>query len=205
MRYLLPRIPGIKPAQERPTRWKSLSWMLVVALSLLLAACTRARPVDIPTASGSPAAAEANPAGTSPSLTPVDPFEAALAYAQCIRENGYPEWPDPNADGQFMMRRDQGMSMNDPRRMAAMEACQDQRPPGNYGAGPGGMVQGFAGEEALLDFALCMRDNGVPGFPDPGASGGRMVIGPESGINPFDPTFQEAMTICMAAMTGATE
>jgi hypothetical protein len=196
------------------------AWLLAVLFTAALAACTQAAGADIPTASESqettptdtpsaPTTAVENqetaPADANPSPTPVDEADAALVYAQCIRENGYPEWPDPNADGQFMMRRDQGMSMNDPRRIAAMEACQDLRPSGNYGAGPGGMGQDLD-QEAMLAFAQCMRDNGVPDFPDPNSNvGGGVVIGGETGIDPNDPGFQAAVQTCNAILRGETD
>jgi hypothetical protein len=52
-------------------------------------------------------------------------------------------------------------------------------------------------EDAMLDFAQCMRDNGVD-MPDP-QSGGRgvtIVGGPGSGIDPQSEEFQAAMTAC---------
>ena len=221
MSHRLQSMLATKPGKRSPSTWVAQFCLLVTLSTLALTSCTQAAGADIPTANENQgtAPAEANPAATqasenegtaansNPMPTPVDEADAALVYARCIRENGYPEWPDPNADGQFMLRRDQGMSMNDPRRQAAMEACQDLRPPGNYGAGPGGgMGQGFADEEAMLAFAQCMRDNGVPDFPDPpGLGGGQMVIGPESGINPLDPMFQEALRTCFATMSGETQ
>jgi hypothetical protein len=137
------------------------------------------------------------------SANPVDEMDAALVYARCIRENGFPEWPDPLPDGTFMMRRDQGMSFNDPRRAAAMEACQDLRPAGFSGsAGIGGAAGMSIDQETFLAFAQCMRDNGVSGFPDPSPSGGGMIIGPDAGIDPNSPTFQAAVQTCQAALQG---
>jgi hypothetical protein len=195
-------------------------WVLAALLTLALAACTPAAGADIPTAGESQetAPADTNPApvdqtvnetdGADPSAgegqgtaqEPVDEMDAALVYAQCIRANGYTQWPDPNDQGQFVMRRDQGMSFNDPQRQAAMEACQDLRPPGMGGGG-------FAGDpeermEMLLELAQCMRDNGVPEWPDPSPGGGPMIIGPGVGIDPDSPTFQAAAQTCLANLQG---
>lgn len=191
-------------------------WLLAVLFSVALATCTPTTGADVPTASESQ---ESTPADTNPAPVdagnvaiptagesqetapePVDEADAALVYARCIRENGYPEWPDPNAQGQFMMRRDQGMSFNDPRRQAAMEACQDLRPPG-IGEG------GFAGDpedrmEMLLELAQCMRDNGVSEWPDPSPGGGPMIIGPGVEIDPNSSTFQAAAQTCLANLQG---
>jgi hypothetical protein len=194
------RRPSVRAEGRRLLALTTIGLVLV----LLLVACGRAEGADIPTASENQGTA---PADTNPAPAPVDEFDAALAYARCIRDNGFPEWPAPNAEGQFMMRRDQGMSFNDPRRIAAMEACQDLRPAGIGGgtAGLGGPgAGGFADQEQALAFARCMRENGVADFPDPVAGGGRIVIqggGPGQGaLDPNDPTFQAAVQTCRASV-----
>jgi hypothetical protein len=183
-------------------RWTVLLGALVVVL--LATACAQAD-AGVPTANGDTSPAPPDTTNTPP---PSDPADAALAYAQCIRENGYPEWPDPDPEGRFVMRRDHGMSFNDPRRQAAMEACQDLRPPGHGGGmaiGPGGGAAAMD-EETMLEFARCIRSNGVPEFPDPGAAGGgAVIIGPESGINHNDPTFQAAAQHCVTTVLGGED
>jgi hypothetical protein len=81
-----------------------------------------------------------------------------------------------------------------------MEACQELRPPGMGG----GSAAGNPAEamEAMLVFAQCMRDNGVPGFPDPGPEGGRMLIGPGADVNPNSPAFQAAVQACAGHIQG---
>jgi hypothetical protein len=183
--------------------------LLALLLSGLLAACSQPARADIPTASENQEAAPANPAPASesqpanpaePNPAPVDEEDAILVYAQCVRDNGFPEFPDPIPGRGIMLRRDQGMSFNDPRMRAAMEACQDLRPPGMGG----GSVAGDPAEamETMLAFAQCMRENGVPGFPDPSSEGGRMVIGSDAGINPNSPTFQAAVQACAGHIQG---
>jgi hypothetical protein len=175
-----------------------------LALVLLLAACGRASGSGIATAGGGRGPA---PAGTNTTPAAVDPRDAALVYAQCIRANGYPEWPDPNADGQIMITRGQGM--NDPRRLAAMEKCQHLRPAGaggggfGAGVGPGGPPgPGLGDAEQALAFARCMRQNGVTDFPDPPPGGGPTIVSGQSGINPNDPRFQVAVQTCRASVLG---
>jgi hypothetical protein len=210
-------------------------WLLAALLIVALAACAQAGSANIPTASQSQGAAPAdtNPApaadqeGTVADIpsaeaaavdtdpAAVDPAtvgeeDAALAYARCIRANGYPQWPDPTAEGQIMITRDAGIRMDDPKLQAAMEACQDLRPAGAGGGGAmmgaGGMAGagGFADEEQALAFARCMRENGVPDFPDPNPdSGGVRIVtreGSEGGLNPNDPRFQAAMQTCRASI-----
>lgn len=105
-----------------------------------------------------------------------------------------------------MLVRGSGISFGDPKFQAAQQACQDLRPAG-FGtaqAGPGGPLQpGIGGpdpSQTMLAFARCMRQNGFPDFPDP-APGGRIVIGPGTGVDPNDPRFQNTVRACSAAVT----
>jgi hypothetical protein len=212
MKHRLQSMQGTKTAMKGPSRWVAQLGLLLALSGLALIACSQAAGADIPTASENRgnAPAQANPATTqanenertvsesNPVPTPVDEADAALVYAQCVRDNGYPEFPDPIPGQGIMLRRDQGMSFNDPRMLAAMDACQDLRPAGMAG-GSGDPEETM---EMMLEFAQCMRDNGVSDFPDPSPGGGGMIIGSEAGINPFSPTFQAAAQTCMADFQG---
>lgn len=213
MRHRLQSMLATKPGMRSPSTWVAQLWLLVTLSTLALTSCSQAAGADIPTASENQgtAPAQANPAATqasdnegavmdgNPAPTPVDEADAALVYAQCVRDNGYPEFPDPIPGRGIMLRRDQGMSFNDPRMLAAMEACQDLRPAGMAGGSAGDPEETM---EMQLEFAQCMRDNGVTEFPDPSPGGGGMIIGSEAGINPFSPTFLAAAQTCMADFQG---
>src|SRR5690606_10210859 len=105
-----------------------------------------------------------------------------LAYAQCMRENGYPEFPDPTA-GRLQMQVNPGTA---PRYRAAQEACRDLAPEGLA-------ADGVSAEQmdALLALSGCMRENGVADFPDPDAEGRLNLSG--TSINPQSPTVRSAM------------
>jgi hypothetical protein len=199
MKQRLQSTLAIKPRLRSPSRWVAQFWLPVILSTLALTACSRAVSADIPTASENQGTttAEDNPTGSNPFPTPVDETEAALAYAQCIRANGYPEFPDPNADGQFMMRRDQGMSFDDPQYRAAQEACQELRPPGM-----GGDMDDEERMEMLLAFSRCMRDNGVEEFPDPDPGGRGFLFTGTPPFNPYSSTFQAALQTCQSHIQG---
>jgi hypothetical protein len=75
---------------------------------------------------------------------------------------------------------------------AATEACQE------YAPGEGGQKPVEADPETvekMREMAECMRENGVPNFPDPDEEG-RSVIDEDSGIDPEDPTFKAAKETC---------
>jgi hypothetical protein len=73
------------------------------------------------------------------------------------------------------------------------------------GAGGGSAVTGMSAEleDAMVEFATCMREQGID-FPDPGAGGG-LLIGPDSDIDPEDPDFEAAEATCKPILDEAEE
>jgi hypothetical protein len=92
--------------------------------------------------------------------------EKAVKFAECMRENGVSEFPDPDASGNLTIDgvlNGSSLDPNSPVWKQAMDACKDLQPPGFTGGGERSAGQ----QEAALGFAQCIRDNGVPDFPDP--------------------------------------
>jgi hypothetical protein len=95
--------------------------------------------------------------------------EKAVKFAECMRANGVSEFPDPDASGTLTIDEVINGSSLDPSTAAwkqAISACKDLEPPGFTG----GKVTPQQ-RTARLRFAQCMRDNGVPDFPDPTPNG----------------------------------
>jgi hypothetical protein len=91
----------------------------------------------------------------------------AVKFAQCMRDNGVSEFPDPDASGELTIDGVLNGSSLDPNAPAwkeAIGACKDLQPPGFTGDKNVSDEE----QEARLAFAQCMRDNGVEDFPDPG-------------------------------------
>ena len=125
-----------------------------------------------------------------------DQVEKLVDYAQCIRENGYPAFPDPAPDGGFQFRIERGSA---DKFQAAQQACKDKM--------PSGFMQGTHAPtpeqmEAQLAFAGCMRDRGVSNFPDPSPQGGFDVNTPN--IDLRAPQVQSAMEACRKAHPDVT-
>jgi hypothetical protein len=124
--------------------------------------------------------------------------EAALDYAQCMREHGV-DMPDPKFNGGGMTMQLGGPASQGPPKAtmdAAQEACQKimekVKPPEMSREEQAKM------RERALKMARCMREKGFD-FPDPQFGEGGEIkqrIGPGSGIDPEDPRFQQAMTAC---------
>jgi hypothetical protein len=113
--------------------------------------------------SGSGETGATDTAGTA---TTAGPRQQAVRFAECMRDNGVDEFPDPDASGRLTIDGVLNGSSLDPDAPAwkeATAACKDLQPPGYTGGG-----RRSAGEQdAALEFAQCIRDNGVKDFPDP--------------------------------------
>lgn len=123
--------------------------------------------------------------------------QAVLAFAQCMRDNGVPSFPDPVAqpDGSFGFPRPQDV---DPVVMdAALDSCQAElEAAGLRVAGPG--AQDPEVEDAILDFSRCMRENGIPEFPDPKPGAGFHGLFEE--IDPQSPRVEQAIQSCQSIL-----
>lgn len=109
-----------------------------------------------------------------------------VAFAQCMRENGLPNFQDPQP-GKGM---GEGVDVNSEAFKKAMDACRDTMPAPDQAAG-GGQQQWS--ESDKLKYAQCMRENGVPNFPDPDPNGGFRI---PDGADPNTPQFKTAEEAC---------
>jgi hypothetical protein len=89
----------------------------------------------------------------------------AVKFAECMRANGVSGFPDPDASGELTIDGVLNGSGVDPDSAAwkqAIRACEDLEPPGFTGH-----QRNAEQQKGALEFAQCVRDNGVPDFPDP--------------------------------------
>jgi hypothetical protein len=167
-----PRRPGV-------ARWRKASLLvaLLAALAVLLGACSGA---------GDPASGSAGSgsAGSSSGSSQ----SGAVAFAQCVRSHGVPDFPDPQ-NGHFLIN---SADQNNPNFQSAVQTCQ-------HLLGPGGATNGGSNNSQLLAFAHCMQTHGVPRFPDPTANG---AIGLPQGVDPNAPQFQKAWQECQSKLPG---
>jgi hypothetical protein len=177
-----------------------------------------------------------------------DQEDELLDWVECMRDEGI-DIPDPTRDSEGNlviegpgMRIGSGESSSgtssddgaddgdeppvDPEKMdAAMEACG---PPPNLGPNDISEEDRQAMEESALEFAECMRDQGIEDFPDPdfsnvgpggepqqrsesgdGADGGddgddgpRVFLGPFGEIDMDDPEVRAAFEACQDVLGG---
>jgi hypothetical protein len=87
-------------------------------------------------------------------------------FAECMRDNGVSEFPDPDASGALTIDgvlNGSSLDSSSPAWKQAIGACRDLQPPGFTGDDDVTDEE----QERRLEFAQCMRDNGVEDFPDP--------------------------------------
>ena len=84
--------------------------------------------------------------------------EKAVKFAECVRANGVPHFPDPDPHGDFSF----GIDVSREVWLKAIDACKALKPPGALSS-----KRTRKEQSASLRFAQCVRDNGVKDFPDP--------------------------------------
>jgi len=165
---------------------------LTVLLSLS-AACGNGSGDDdsaLPDAAG---ASSASPSGDDEA--DLDPEDAMLKFAECMREHGV-DMPDPTPGDGVRMN---GEGLSEEQMEAAQSACQkwmDMAEPED-----GGEELTEEEKQSFLDMAACMRERGY-NFPDPEFEGGRVTQKVEKGQDdlpgPDDPAFKKDMDECSA-------
>ena len=92
----------------------------------------------------------------------------AVRFAECMRANGVGAFPDPDASGALTIdavANGSSVNTNSPMFQHALSRCQNLEP-----AGFTGRQRSRQEQKAALEFARCIRANGVSDFPDPSAS-----------------------------------
>jgi hypothetical protein len=84
--------------------------------------------------------------------------EKAVKFAECMRANGVPHFPDPDPNGDSNF----GVDVTRDVWLKAVDACKALKPPGALSSKRTPKQQ-----SATLRFAQCVRDHGVKDFPDP--------------------------------------
>jgi hypothetical protein len=113
-----------------------------------------------------------------------------VAYAQCIRSHGVPNFPDPvqTPDGGYGYRTS-GIDPNTGAFQGALQACRGLPSPWNST----GQQLTAAQQQAWLNWAQCVRTHGMPTFPDPTFSGTAVH---DSALGSSSQLLQSAMDAC---------
>jgi hypothetical protein len=135
---------------------------------------------------------------TTTTMPARSPTQLLDEWAACMRSHGDPDQVDPTVDAtkviQITLGGNDGLRGED-------GACGPYLSAAETALG-GDTSPASSSEATALKFAQCMRANGVPTYPDPTGSGNQTIhASSASDLNPANPTFQAASTLC-ARKTG---
>jgi hypothetical protein len=123
---------------------------------------------------------------------------ALVAFSACMRENGLPNFPDPKPSGgglslSLSFGPENGIDVSSPQFKTAQQACKKLL--ANLGEqSPQEQAEQL---QQAREYSACMRENGVPNFPDPKASGDggiQLNLGPS--VDSSSPQFNTAEDAC---------
>ncbi len=129
---------------------RPLAGLALIAVVALISAC----------GSNAPAASS-----SGASITAAD--QKAVKFSECMRSNGVPTFPDPPASGELTIdevANGSSLDTSSPTFTQALDACKSLEPAGFEGG-----TRSTQQQAAALQFAQCIRANGVSDFPDPAA------------------------------------
>jgi hypothetical protein len=95
--------------------------------------------------------------------------QTGVKFAECMRRNGVSQFPDPGASGKLTIdavANGSSLDTSAPAFSQAISACKALEPAGFMGSKRSSQQQ-----QAGRRFAQCIRENGVPDFPDPTPDG----------------------------------
>jgi hypothetical protein len=114
-----------------------------------------------------------------------------LAYSQCMRAHGVPDFPDPDASGNIQVAPGSPNDpLNSPQEQVADNDCKHLLPGG--GSSTEGVNQQTLSRD--LKLAQCMRAHGATNFPDPTVSGNGVSF--RGNFDFSSPQWQQAERAC---------
>jgi hypothetical protein len=116
-----------------------------------------------------------------------------------MRSHGVTEFPDPTVGSNRLPSWGPTPNVNGgaPAYNAAQQVCKKDLPR----LGPQTSAEKAAANAAALKYAMCMRSNGVPDFPDPNGQG-LIQVNTTGTLEPSSPAFQKAQTACKSLDNG---
>lgn len=118
--------------------------------------------------------------------------KSMLQWTQCMRANGVSNFPDPDAQGRFLIDSKK-IDVNTAAFKNAQQACADKFPAGVKARSA---QDNSEFQSQMLAYAQCMRANGVPSFPDPEVTEGRVTMKLPAGVDRNSDIFRKAQDAC---------
>lgn len=147
--------------------------------------------------------------GSTSSSAGAPTYAQEVAFAQCMRGHGVPDFPDPNSLGGYTLTNNgsiegaggAAVDINSSQAQKAYGDCRHVLPGGPSIEQLEQLEQQAQQRRAkelpeLLRFSQCMRGHGVPDFPDLGSSGQSPPPGGGAALDPNTPQFKTAEAVC---------
>jgi hypothetical protein len=166
--------------------------VFVAATGLALVGCdggtSSPHVAGLGTSSGKPS----GDGSTTTSLATGDPTQLLTEWAACMRSHGDPEQVPPTVTAtkviEVTLPAGYASGLQGGTCGTYLSAAQT--------ALGGGTPPASSNDATALKFAQCMRANGVPTYPDPTSDNQAIHASSGSDLNPANPTFQSAATLC---------
>ena len=135
------------------------------------------------------------PASTGSASTGSATFRANLAFAQCMRSHGVPNFPEPTSSSESfnVSGHLNGTALPGPLGRAA-NACRHLLPRGSVTTNTGQVTQQQL--NLALKVVQCLRTHGAPNFPDPTVVGGSLHFD----VDIQSPQFQAPWNACRSLL-----
>jgi hypothetical protein len=131
---------------------------------------------------------------------------AAKRFADCARNHGHPAFPDPVIEhDRVSFPASQAGGANRKAEIAALESvpeCKAILAEMNNSSRPSTPIPGADVVQKLRRFAQCIRQHGVPAWPDPKSDGTFPVSGTTIGDPKTSPQVRTAMAACEQYVPG---
>ncbi|MGA2013717.1 MAG: hypothetical protein ABSH51_24730 [Solirubrobacteraceae bacterium] len=124
-------------------------------------------------------------------------YAQGVRYSDCMRSLGVRDYPDPDT-GAAAARPTSEINPQSPAVRSAEEACAHLHP-GSNATPPLSAAQ----RAGMIAYARCIREHGVPNFPDPrfGPGGEGIEVGVVGATESASPAFRQALKSCEHAGT----
>jgi hypothetical protein len=186
------RRAGPRGRTGRPRRRRAGALAAAVAVATLLAAACGGSPAETNT------------------FAPGATYAQALAFAKCMRSNGVPQFPAPDAQGNFNTTQIEALENNNSQADNAIHQCRSVLP----NAGTGLTVEQIQTIQqqnlrSAVKAADCMRAHGITNFPDPagttqasGVNWQPLISAIQAGLSLNTPSYQAAFMACNGKLVG---
>jgi hypothetical protein len=170
----------------------------LVGVALIITGCGGSSSPGVASLTGSSTASSSSSLSAGASQTAIV-GGSTLKFASCMRANGVPNFPDPNAQGEIQTN----LNLHSPQLQAAQNRCRkfNQSRPLSH-------AQQQVLMTGTLVFSKCMRAHGLPHFPDPQNTDGGVVMKihdtQANNLDPDSPAFQKASKACQADLRRAS-